>query len=185
MENKKYIREKAAKVARGILDGCILIVGVITILPCLLWFGFLVLTSLLYNPAQDVTSPACQDLARGVLSACNIGERSLKKVHHGYKTMAIFPGDHFGAYAIEISYLDVSALTPERGWTRGDQVSGELENAINNILGVYGSKNVKWFPKEREVKSADVFVYSLPWKTFSVVLIRPSDKMVFYAYFQT
>jgi len=101
--------------------------------------------------------------------------------------MPSFHGDHFGAYAIEISDVDVSALTPERGWTRGDQMSGETENSVWGAIQWFKGK-VKWFPGGHELKSADMFVYSPPQKKewdFSVVLLRLSDKMVFYLYVQT
>jgi len=185
---------KNAKVARGVLIGSIVIVGVIYLgrylLAFLLGFGivaFLLLASLLYNPTQDVTSPASQDLARSVLSDCNLWGGSLKKVHHGYKTMPSFHGDHLGAYAFEISFLNVYTLTPERGWTRGDQVSGELENAVWNAIHWTKKENLEWFPEEREVKSSGIFVRSLPWEslTFPLVFVRPSDKMVFYVYCKT
>ena len=168
-------------VARRIFEGCIVFVGGGIIVLFLLLLGL----PLLHNSAVDVTRSDSQDLARSVLSSCNLGKSRLKKLHRGYKTMPSFHGDHFGAYAMELSHVDVSVLTPERGWTRGDQVSGSLENAIRNVLSMTKNERVKWFPNEQEVKSADMFVYALPWKTFSLLLIRPSDRMVFYAYFET
>ena len=177
-----------AKMARRTLSGCIAITGAIAFVPYLLLLGFLsyvLLQSLLWNPIQDVTSPGCQDFARSILRSCNIGEERLKKVHYGYESMPDPHGDGSGAYVFEITDVDVSELTPERGWTRGDQASGALENEIRSLIGMYGSEGAKWFPNAQEVKSADIFVCPLPRHTFSLVLVRLSDRMVFYAYFQT
>ncbi|MCL1921527.1 MAG: hypothetical protein FWG50_10725 [Kiritimatiellaeota bacterium] len=183
---------KTLKVGRRVLIGSGAIIGMAYfaryLLGVLLGVGIvaiLVIASCVYNPKQDVTNPASQHLARSVLNECKIGERRLKQVLHGYQSMPDFHGGHFGAYAMEISDVDVSTLTPEHGWVRGDRVNGEIENAVWNVLR--WTKNVKWFPSEREVKSADIFVYSLPWDSlaFPLVLVRLSDKMVFYAYSQT
>ena len=146
------------------------------------FFVFLIPSLLLYSPVVDVTRSDSQDLARSVLGRCNIRESRLKKLHHGHKTMSSPHGDHFGAYAMELSHVDVYFLTPERGWIRGDRVNGALENTIRSALFTTRTENVKWFPKEQEVKSADMFIFTFSLEPFSLVLIRPSDRMVFYVY---
>ena len=184
MKIKKTIWRKIQQVAKGLLECCIVFVGGGILVLFLLWLGLALILPLFYN-SVDVTSPESQGVALSVLHECNLGESRFKKVNHGYKSMSDFHGDHFGAYAIEISHIHISELTPERGWTRGDQMSGDMQHMIRNRLGEARSKNLKWFPSDSEVKSSDVFVRSLPDNTFSLILIRLSDKMLFYSYFQT
>jgi len=185
MRTIKSVWLTVAKIVKGIFGGCVTIVGGIIIIGWFLGFVALVLFSLIgwLNNRVDVSSPDCQNLARSVLEECGIGAGRLKKVHHKYKSMPSFHGDHAGAYAIEVSYVDVAMLTPENGWTRTDRASGGLEGTPWSLpqLGSY----VGWLPSERELKARDIFVYSLPWHTFSVVLVRLSDNMVFYIYVQT
>ena len=183
------------KVARGFLKG-ILIGGAVIVagkilLPVLLWLGLAVymsMSSCQYNPVQDVENPEIQSIASSILHGCNLKDR-LKKVHHGYKTMAVFPGDHSAAYAIEITYVHVSELTQEHGWIRGDQINGDIETAVEWLLREARKENLEWFPTEREVKSADMFVKSrgicLITGSVSLVFVRPSDKMVFCIYIKT
>ena len=132
---------------------------------------------------EDVTSIASQNLARRALDECGIGARKFKEVHHGYKTMQSFRGSHCGAYAIEISDVDVSKLTSANGWTRGDQLSPENESSVWSAFGWFQGK-LKWLPKSHEVKSVDMFVHSSPsnGRNHSVILVRLSDKMVYYLY---
>jgi len=179
-----------AKVVKDVFSGCVTIVGGIIIIGWFLGFMVLALFSLAdwwYNRI-DVKSPDCQSLARSVLHGCNIEEGKFKRVHHGYKTKIDFHGGHYGAYAIEVSDVDASKLTTSSGWIRGDQLSVKLEITILDFFRRFREKNMEWLPKKHELKSADMFVYSPPQKKewdFSVILLRLSDKMLFYLYVQT
>jgi hypothetical protein len=140
---------------------------------------------------EQVDTASTHDV-RFVLNWCRLGEERIEKVIHSYVSPRSFTGDYLDAYAIKISRLEVSELaatTSETSgrWYRGDQLPPVVNDAIEFFGAWLGSDEIRWFPKEAELRSKNVYVY--PWAIYThevrptaveLIFVRPSDNMVFY-----
>jgi len=139
---------------------------------------------------RDKTDTATAHDVRFVLNWCELGEQRIEKVVHSHVSSRSFTGDHLDAYAIKISHIELAELTgsvdPIRGrWYRGDR----LPEVVGDAVGFAGPwlHELPWFPSERELRSAEFYVY--PWSIHyhgvrpsaaELIFIRPSDRMLFY-----
>lgn len=133
----------------------------------------------------DMASP--QDV-RFVLNWCNLGDNRIEKVVNSYVSARSFLGDHRDAYAIKITHVGLDELTANKdGWYRGDQLPKVLDEAVSFVGGMLGSDSISWFPKEKDLRSSEIYVY--PWSIYchgvrpsaaEIIFIRPKDKMVFF-----
>jgi hypothetical protein len=101
-------------------------------------------------------------------------------------------GDHLDAYAIKIKNISIEELTLKKDvktnhWYRGDKLPKVLDDGVSFVGIFLNSGEIPWFPKESELRSAEVYVY--PWSMYfhglqptssELIFIRPKDKMVFY-----
>lgn len=171
----------------------------LTVWLLLLWGGFSFVCVLAFvaflafksrldsQPRDDFASP--HDV-RFVLNWCGLGDDRIERVVHSHASSRDITGDYLDAYAIKISRLDLSEITSKTNdidsrWYRGDQLPPVLDDAVKFTGECEGE--VRWFPAEAELRSADIYVY--PWniKYYGVtpsaaklIFIRPADKMVFY-----
>jgi hypothetical protein len=127
-----------------------------------------------------------------VLNWCGLGSDRIDTVVNSYVSAQSFNGDHLDAYAIKVARLELAELsvTDNGGvarWYRGDKLPPVVNDAVE-FVGAWGSSDeITWFPKESELRSANIYVYPVSIYTYGVrptaaqlVFVRPSDKMVFY-----
>jgi len=150
--------------------------------------GFLAFQLSLGN--RDKIDSASVNDVRFVLNWCELGEHRIESVLRSHVSSRSFTGDHLDAYAIKVSRLDITALRSTPGdvrtrWYRGDQLRAVLNDAVT-FVGAWHDR-ISWFPKEAELRSAEVYVYpfsiyvhGLTPTAVELIFVRPSDKMVFY-----
>lgn len=139
---------------------------------------------------RDTTGSADKQDVRFVLNWCRLGDDRIEEVVHSYKSARSFTGDHLDAYAIKISHVDLAELTQDEsgsGWVRCDQTEGVLKDAIDFVCGWLHEDAISWFPREEELKSSEMYVYS--WSIYchgtrptavELIFVRLKDKMVFF-----
>jgi hypothetical protein len=161
--------------------GCVSLLGVLAIAGFLAWQ---------LGPASRTRddSASIRDV-RFVLNWCGLGDQRIQSIAHSHVSGRSFTGDYLDAFAIRVSHVDASELTAPHdssgGWYRGDQLPQALGEALDFISG--WRSEIPWFPREEELRSSDFYVYS--WEIVlhgtrptatQLILVRPSDKMVFY-----
>ena len=129
---------------------------------------------------------------RFVLNWCKLGDDRIERVVHSYVSGRNITGDHFDAYAIQVSKLDVAELhaddeqEPNR-WHRAEVLPPALDQAVEFALLFGEARDLQWLPPETEIRTSEFFVY--PWMILlretqvtavQLIFARPSDKMVFY-----
>ena len=136
------------------------------------------------------TKQASKEDVRFVLNWCTLGDDRIEEVVHSYVSSRSFTGDHLDAYAIRISHVDEAELKKDdfgQGWTRCDQTTGVLNDALSFVQGWLPSKEIPWFPSSEELRSKDMYVF--PWRidcagtkpnSVELIFVRPRDKMVFF-----
>jgi hypothetical protein len=168
--------------------GAISLAGVIVITG---WVGY----QFTFGNRNKIDFASPHDV-RFVLNWCNLGESRTEKVIHSYQSSRSFTGDHLDAYAIKISRVNPEELTAtnaanaERTWHRGDQLPALLDDAVcfaAMFLGDGETGEIPWFPKERNLRSDQFYVfpqsiYYYGGRTISadLIFVRPADKMLFY-----
>ena len=132
---------------------------------------------------------------RFVLNWCGLGDERIEEVVHSSRSARSFTGDHLDAYAIKISRVDPTELTRDTfgsGWFRCDQTEGVIKDAIELVCGSLHEDAISWFPREDELKSPDMYVYS--WSIYchgtqptavELIFVRPRDKMMFFMSIKT
>jgi|SRR5437899_9461137 len=173
-----------------ILKRLLMIWGGLSLLTVIGIAAFLVF-QISYGNRDKIDSASIHDV-RFVLNWCELGESRIESVLHSYASSRSFTGDYIDAYAIKISRLEISELSntsdPPRGrWYRGDQLPPVLNDAVGFAGAWLGHKEISWFPREAQLRSAEFYVY--PWRIVAhgvmptaveLIFVRPSDKMVFY-----
>lgn len=103
---------------------------------------------------------------------------------------------HFHAYASKMAPVDMNDLTQSMEgsdihWYRGNHLPSVVDNAVTAIGQATDELQVSWFPKTQEIRSDQIYVYS--WNIdyagvkpieATLIFVRPSDQMVFYADFK-
>jgi len=141
------------------------------------------------NRSSDKT--ASPHDVRFVLNWCGLGDARTKEVIHSYRSSRSFTGDHLDAHAIRLTHVEASELKKDTfgttGWTRCDEATGVLKDAVDFIVGWLPSDEIPWFPQSEELSSAEMYVY--PWSIYchgtrptsaKLIFVRPKDRMVFY-----
>jgi|SRR5436309_119152 len=171
-----------------ILRRLLLIWGGLSLLGVIGIAGFLAFQLSLGN--RDKIDSASVNDVRFVLNWCELGEHRIESVLRSHVSSRSFTGDHLDAYAIKVSRLDITELRSTPGdvrtrWYRGDQLPAVLNDAVT-FVGAWHDR-ISWFPKEAELRSAEVYVYpfsiyvhGLTPTAVELIFVRPSDKMVFY-----
>ena len=133
---------------------------------------------------------------RFVLNWCNLGESRTEKVVHSYRSSRSFTGDHLDAYAIKITRISLEELSatnaffPTARWHRGDRLPAMLDDAVRfaaMFLGDGEAGEIPWFPKERNLRSDQFYVFPQSIYYYGgrpieadLIFVRPADKMLFY-----
>jgi hypothetical protein len=144
-----------------------------------------------FGQADDVAT--FKDV-RFVLNGCELGDQRFVKLIHSHVSARSMGGDHLDAYAINISRVSPSELllTEFGGWHRGDQLPKVMEDAVA-FAGRFGiSSEIPWFPSETDIRGERYYVYlerseyhGTHVSAIDLILIRPSDNMVFYIGLET
>jgi hypothetical protein len=137
---------------------------------------------------RDEVDLASSRDVRFVLNWCELGDKRIEKVLHSYVSSRSLTGDHLDAYAIKITHVAVEELAASKDRCyRGDELPKIVDDAVAFVGSWLGSDKIPWFPKEKELRSHEFYVY--PWSIYchgvrptavELIFIRPSDKMVFF-----
>jgi hypothetical protein len=141
---------------------------------------------------RDKVNTASSKDVRFVLNWCNLGDSRIEKVIKSHVSSRSMTGDHLDAYAIKIKNVSIEELTAKTDditnrWYRGDKLPKVLDDAVSFVGGWLGSKEIEWFPREAELRSSEIYVYS--WSIYfhgvqptaaELIFVRPKDKMVFF-----
>jgi hypothetical protein len=145
-------------------------------------------TILIGNSGSDI--PAAKNDVSHILNWSGLDKNRVEEVLHSHISPRAFSGDHLDAHAIRLSSLEEHELL--RGetydsWCRCDQAAGVMKDALDFASAWVPSKEVPWFPSEKEVRSKEMYVKS--W-TLSydgamlseavLIFARPKDKMLFF-----
>ena len=144
----------------------------------------------------DRTNKATAKDVRFVLNWCELGEKRFKNIIHSFESSRSLTGDHYNAYELRISHVDLGVLKKtddmSTQWIRGDKVSPVLKDAISLVSTFRNDQTKKWFPATQELLSKKFYVYA--WRTVlhgaqttsaQLIFIRPADDTVFYASVKT
>ena len=112
---------------------------------------------------DEIDSASVKDV-RFVLNWCELGESRIESVIHSYVSSRSLTGDHLDAYAIKISHVNRAELTSSSKethgrWYRGDQLPSVVNDAVGFVGDWLGQKEISWFPREAELRSAEFYVY--------------------------
>jgi hypothetical protein len=141
---------------------------------------------------RDKTDSASLQDVRFVLNWCNLGDDRIEKVVKSHVSSRSMTGDHLDAYAIKIKDVSIEELTSKTDgkteqWYRGDKLPKVLDDGVSFVGSFLNSGEIPWFPKESELRSAEIYVY--PWTMYfhgvhptaaEIIIVRPKDKMVFF-----
>ncbi|HTO53926.1 MAG TPA: hypothetical protein VMR50_11115 [Myxococcota bacterium] len=165
--------------------------GVVSLVGALaggLWFAQTL--HLLWN--REAVDALSVREARAALESCNLGGDRLEAIVHSYVSARSPTGDYLDAYALRVTELDSAqlALKPPNVWVEwrpGDQLPPILDAAVRFAGGFLDDRHLSWFPREAELRSADVRVYpvSVAFRgdgpTSAVLIFAvPKERMVFY-----
>lgn len=143
-----------------------------------------------FGPDKVSTRTASKYDVRYVLNWSGLGEERAEEVLNSYISASSFTGDHIDAHAILVSHVELSELTQHdsgMSWYRGDKVPVVVDAALKFIGQWNSSEDFPWFPKDRELRSAKIYIY--PWSIYfhgtrpaavKLIFVRPEDNMVFY-----
>jgi hypothetical protein len=121
----------------------------------------------------------------------NLGQEKIEKVLNSYRSDRSdrsMSGDHLDAYEILAKEIPLQLLSKENGWTQGSKLSNIQIDAIELISSFAVLDDLAWFPKESELKSENVFIYT--WSvqyhgdratSAQVIFAVPSHKKVYYS----
>ena len=120
-----------------------------------------------------------------VLNWPELGDERIEKVVHSFESGTHFSGDHFNAYAIRVTYLSESELSPERRWVRGDRLDDLMKEAVQFVTEA--GDRAPWFPTAEDLLSDKYYVWR--WRVevmdrvsaATLIFARPADRMIFYA----
>ncbi len=139
---------------------------------------------------KDSDKTASKHDVRHVLNWCNLGDGRIEEVLHSHVSARSFTGDHLDAHAIRISHVEEKELLKGEfgdGWSRGDQVSGVLSDALDFVEAWLPSQEIPWFLSEEEVRSSEVYVYPVSIychgtrpSAVELIFVRPKDRLVFF-----
>jgi hypothetical protein len=151
----------------------------IALIFCKLTFG---------NAGSDI--PAAKSEVRHLLNWCRLDSERIDAVLHSHVSPRSFSGDHLDAHAVRLTHIDEQELKldeSEEGWFRCDQLSGALKDAVDFAAASLPSKEVPWFPSEKELKSQEMRVWSWTIRYHGtrvtdaeLIFVRPKDKMLFF-----
>jgi hypothetical protein len=125
---------------------------------------------------------------RFVLNWPGLGDDRIESVVQSYQSATHFSGDHFDAYAIRVTSLTESELTPERRWVRGDRTDELMRQAVRFVMEA--GHEAPWLPSAEELLSDKYYIWR--WRVevgdgvsaATLIFARPSDRMIFYASLQ-
>lgn len=175
------------KIIRKILKWLFIAWGALSLIAAVCLAGLIVYG--IYNNRTKIDQASPPDV-RYVLNGCELGESRIEQVVNSYVSSRSFCGDHLDAYAIRISGVteeELTASTDEfRGrWYRGDQLPKVLDDAVSFVGGWL--HEIPWFPSEAELRSGEIYIYSLSIYCHGVrptavelIFVRPKDRMVFF-----
>lgn len=138
---------------------------------------------------RDKIDKATTDDVAFVLNWSGLGSDRIQEVTHSYSSLMSFTGDHLEAYAIKISGVSLEELnrTSDFGtqWHRGDKLPPHIADAVSDT-GTWKS-DINWFPVVEGIRTENIYVWSesvhysgTRVTAYKIILIRPSDNMVFY-----
>jgi hypothetical protein len=118
---------------------------------------------------RDEVDLASSKDVRFVLNWCNLGDSRIENVIRSHVSARSMTGDHLDAYAIKIKNVSIEELTAKTDditnrWYRGDKLPKVLDETVSFVGGWLGWKEIEWFPKEKELRSSEVYVY--PWSIY-------------------
>jgi len=143
-----------------------------------------------FGPGKVSTKTASNHDIRYVLNWCELGEERTEEVLNSYISASSFSGDHLETHAIRISHVATNELKKNEtgsGWSRGDTVSGVLDDALGFVGQWIPSEDLSWFPAEQDLRSSEFYVF--PWSIYyhgtrptavKLIFVRPKDNLVFY-----
>lgn len=163
--------------------------GAFSLLVIIAFVGNIVYVSYFNGNEPEINRATPKDV-RYVLNLCELGDSRIESVVHSYVSSRDLAGDHLDVFAIKITHLELSELTQTKSgrgqrWYRGD----EIPTVVNDTYNFMGSwlHEFKWFPAISELRTAEYYVYpssiyfdGVRPTAAKLIIVRPSDKMVFF-----
>ncbi len=140
---------------------------------------------------KDQVDTATKSDVGFVLNWPGLGAERIQNVVHSFVSSRSLTGDHIDAYAIKIDHVTLDELNKtstglDDQWYQGDKLPQDISDAVSDI-SLSRSDAINWFPSEKEIRSDAIYVWA--WNVsyheatptaYDLILIRPSDNMVFY-----
>jgi hypothetical protein len=126
---------------------------------------------------------------RFVLNWPGLGDDRIERVLHSYESTFHVSGDHFVAYEIRVTSLDVSELSSENGrWVRGDRLDELTKQAVQFVTEA--GQETPWLPSAGELATDKYYVWRSRVEVnervsaAALIFARPADRTIFYASLQ-
>ena len=127
---------------------------------------------------------ATKDDVRFVLNWPGLGEQRIEAVVQSHESSVHPSGDHFTAYAIQVTTLSESELESNRRWVRGDRADALMMAAVRFVTEA--RDEAPWLPTAEEFLTDKYYVWR--WRVevtdgvsaAALIFARPSDRMLFY-----
>lgn len=110
------------------------------------------------------------------------------KLEHSYKSTGSWAGDYMKIFAIKIAHIEESEIGQMQGWVRGDKLLPTIRGSVKFITNFTDRDELRWFPTSEQIFSSAYYVYPVRMVLYGtqpdsvrIMVVRPSDKMVFFA----
>jgi hypothetical protein len=165
---------------RGLMIwGAVSLIGIIIFYVTLAYQMSTRKTKIVESDDQDV---------RFVLECFGRSHDQPMKLAHSYKAPATWSGDYMKAFAMKIAHIEESEIIQRHDVIRGDTLTPIIRSSVEFVTDFTDRDELRWFPTREQILSNACYVYPVRIVLYGtrpdavhIIVIRPSDQMVFYA----
>ncbi len=125
---------------------------------------------------------------RFVFESFGISQDQPIKLEPSDNASGSWSGDYMKVFAVKLAHIEESELIQKLDVIRGDKLTPIIRNCVEFVTSFTDQDELRWFPTSKQIFSDTYYVYpvrtvlhgTLP-DSVQVIVIRPSDKMVFFA----
>ena len=113
-------------------------------------------------------------------------------LEHSYHSSGSWAGDYMKMFAVKMVHIEASKIDQKPGWIRGDKLWPTMRNSVELITNFTNTDDLRWFPTREQIFTSAYYVYPVRMvlhgtrrDSVRIMVMRPSDKMVFFAALKT
>ena len=152
---------------------------------------YITLAFQLSNRERQVDAKEDQDV-RFVIECFGLDPDQPMKLEHSYHSSGSWAGDYMKVFAVKMAHIEAFNMEQIPGWIRGDKLWPTMRNAVEFITNFTNTDELRWFPTREQIFASTYYVYPVRMvlhgthpDSVRIMVMRPSDKMVFFAALKT